>query len=89
MKTLSRRDFEKRWNNAKTAAQKTVSLKAAAPQITLSIETILDGYEAQLKKAAQAHAIDTQTCSEICAKISNLKAVTQPVKDQLAPFMKI
>ncbi|MDF1780518.1 MAG: hypothetical protein P1U67_04425 [Alcanivoracaceae bacterium] len=89
MHTLSHRDFEKRWNAATKGASRPIEVNCKGPAISLSIETILDSYETQMKVAVKAHAIDADQCRDVCEKIAALKSLTRPLDEKMRPFLKL
>lgn len=89
MHTLSHKEFEKRWNAATKGGDRPIEVNLRGPEVALSIETLLDSYEMQMKVAVKAHAIDAEQCRDVCDKIAALKALTRPLDEKMRPFLKL
>lgn len=88
MSTLTHKQFEQRWQQAKAQTGKPQNLKTPVPDLQVSLDTVLDNYAALLKQAVRGHAITEAQCQQLCDKLNELKQLNQPLKDAIAPYLK-
>ena len=89
MQTLTRKQFDKRWQAAQQKTRRPMEAKVTLPEINLSLGTLLGNYATQVRKAAQAHAITDEQCQALCTKLEELRTLAAPLESSMKPFLKL
>ncbi len=89
MKSLTQREFEKRWNAAasSTASRKIKTVKK--PEIKISLNSILDNYMKRVQEAVNSHAIESCDADELCRQINQLKPLIEKVQSKAKPYLTL
>lgn len=81
MKTLTTKEFNQRWQRAKTTPAQ-LSLKSRTPKPQITLTSILDRYKQRMAKATAEHLIEPQLQAEVEAAIDELKRVLRKVPEK-------
>jgi hypothetical protein len=88
MKNMTAEQFNQRWSVAVKGAS-APEVKVCKPNLTLSLNTILDNFTAQLQQAVQGHAIEQQQYEAICQKVAELKPLIEDAQTSAQDFLQL